>query len=107
MSIKRTPRHKDITMYFSLEINEQLASAMRAAAEFKVEVEKIIECVCVDENGETVDDKNDYEKMSDTICEMMMRIGHTMGNMITEIALDEVRKVNPRNNLNLKSHVSE
>ena len=60
MSIKRTPHHKDITMYFPLEINEQLASAMRAAAEFKVEVEKIIECVCVDENGETVDDKNDY-----------------------------------------------
>lgn len=95
-------------MYFSLEINEQLANAMRAAAEFKVEVEKIIECVCVDEDGETVDDKNDYEKMSDTICEMMMRIGHTMGNMITEIALAEVRKLNPNNNrLNPESHVSE
>lgn len=94
-------------MYFPLEINEQLASAMRAAAEFKVEVEKIIECVCVDENGETVDDKNDYEKMSDTICEMMVRIGHTMGYMITETALDEVRKVNLRNNLNLENHVSE
>lgn len=46
--------------------------------------------------------------MSDTICEMMVRIGHTMGNMITEIALDEVRKLNPNNNrLNLESHVSE
>ena len=38
-------------MYFTLEINEQLASAMRAAAEFKVEVEKIIECVCVDKDS--------------------------------------------------------
>lgn len=85
-------------MYFTLEINEQLANAMRAAAEFKVEVEKIIECVCVDENGVTVDDKDDYENMSDNICEMMLRIGRSMGNMITEIALDEVRKVNPRNN---------
>lgn len=95
-------------MYFSLEINEQLASVMRAATEFKVEVEKIIECVCIDEDGETVDDKNDYEKMSDTICEMMMRIEHTMGNMITEIALAEVRKLNLNNNyLNLESHVSE
>ena len=54
-------------MYFPLEINEQLASAMRAAAEFKVEVEKIIECVCIDEDNITVDDKNDYENMSDTI----------------------------------------
>lgn len=94
-------------MYFPLEINEQLANAMRAAAEFKVEVEKIIECVCIDEGGITVDDKNDYENMSDTICEMMLRIGRTMGNMITEIALDEVRKVNLRNNLNVESHVSK
>ncbi|MBC8594562.1 hypothetical protein H8744_15225 [Oscillospiraceae bacterium N12] len=87
-------------MYFPLEINEQLASAMRAAAEFKVEVEKIIECVCIDEDNITVDDKNDYENMSDTIYEMMLRIGRTMGNMITEIALDEVRKLNPNNSQN-------
>ena len=87
-------------MYFPLEINEQLASAMRAAAEFKVEVEKIIECVCIDEDNITVDDKNDYENMSDTIYEMMLRIGRTMGNMITEIALDEVTKLNPNNSQN-------
>ena len=87
-------------MYLPLEINEQLASAMRAAAEFKVEVEKIIECVCIDEDNITVDDKNDYENMSDTIYEMMLRIGRTMGNMITEIALDEVRKLNPNNSQN-------
>ena len=87
-------------MYFPLEINEQLASAMRAAAEFKVEVEKIIECVCIDEDNITVDDKNDYENMGDTIYEMMLRIGRTMGNMITEIALDEVRKLNPNNSQN-------
>ena len=87
-------------MYFPLEINEQLASAMRAAAEFKVEVEKIIECVCIDEDNIPVDDKNDYENMSDTIYEMMLRIGRTMGNMITEIALDEVRKLNPNNSQN-------
>lgn len=84
-------------MYFPLEINEQLASAMRAAAEFKVEVEKIIECVCVDEEGVTVDDKEAYQAMSDSICEMMMRIGRTMGNMITEIALNEVIKLSPNN----------
>lgn len=87
-------------MYFTLEINEQSANAMRAAAEFKVEVEKIIECVCVDEDGKTVDDKVEYKNMSDAIREMMIRIGHTMGNMITEIALDEVRKLNPNNTKN-------
>ncbi|WP_431427199.1 hypothetical protein ACRASQ_15045 [Bacteroides hominis] len=86
-------------MYFTLEINEQLASAMRAAAEFKVEVEKIIESAGVDEETPIADDKKEYEEMSDDICEMMCKIGHTIGNMITEIALDEVRKVNPRNNL--------
>ncbi|EXY65578.1 hypothetical protein [Bacteroides fragilis] len=86
-------------MYFTLEIDEQLASAMRAAAEFKVEVEKIIESVGVDEETPIADDKKEYEEMSDDICEMMCKIGHTIGNMITEIALDEVRKVNPRNNL--------
>lgn len=86
-------------MYFTLEINEQLASAMRAAAEFKVEVEKIIESAGVDEETPIADDKKEYEEMSDDICEMMCKIGHTIGNMITEITLDEVRKVNPRNNL--------
>lgn len=46
--------------------------------------------------------------MSDTICEMMLRIGRTMGNMITEIALDEVIKLSPsKNQLNKESHVSK
>lgn len=94
-------------MYFTLEINEQLASAMRAAAEFKVEVEKIIESAGADEETPIADDKKEYEEMSDDICEMMCKIGHTIGNMITEMALDEVRKVNPRNNLNPESYVSE
>ncbi|MCM0228811.1 hypothetical protein J8L04_16985 [Bacteroides fragilis] len=94
-------------MYFTLEINEQLASAMRAAAEFKVEVEKIIESAGADEETPIADDKKKYEEMSDDICEMMCKIGHTIGNMITEMALDEVRKVNPRNNLNPESYVSE
>lgn len=87
-------------MYFPLEINEQLTNAMRAAAGFKVEVEKIIESAGVDEETPIADDKNVYEAMSDDICEMMCKIGHTIGNMITEIALDEVRKLNPNNNQN-------
>lgn len=94
-------------MYFPLEINEQLANAMMAAANFKVEVEKIIKSVGVDEETPIADDKNVYEAMSDDICEMMCKIGHTMGNTITEMALEEVRKVNPRNNLNVESHVFE
>lgn len=89
-------------MYFPLEINEQLASAMRAAAEFKVEVEKIIECVC---SGE---ERIEYEKMSDDICAMIVNIGRTMGLMLSEIALDEVNKLNPNNNrLNPENHVSK
>lgn len=92
-------------MHFSLEINEQLASAMRAAAEFKVEVEKIIECVC--ENSSVSDEQNDYVQMSCDICDMIVRIGATMGVMLSEIALDEVRKLNPNNNLNPENHVSK
>lgn len=89
-------------MYFPLEINEQLANAMRAAAEFKVEVEKIIECVC------DSTDKNEYEQMSDDICTMIVSIGRTMGLMLSEIALNEVSKLNPVNNQpNTKDHVSE
>lgn len=81
-------------MYFILNVNEQLASAMRAAAEFKVEVNKIIECVCVNEDGMSVDDRNEYEQMTDSITDMIVRIGHTMGNMIADKALDEVSKGN-------------
>lgn len=95
-------------MYFPLEVNEQLANAMRAAAEFKVEVEKIIERICVDENGSIVDDREVYEKMSDNICLMMVDIGRSMGIMLTDIVLDEVRKVNQSNNqLNTECHVSK
>lgn len=84
-------------MYFPLEVNEQLANAMRAAAEFKIEVEKIIECVCGDENGAVVDDQDDFKEMSDAICRMIVRIGRTMGVMLSDIALNEVDKVNPSN----------
>ena len=87
-------------MYFTLEINEQLANAMRAAAEFKVEVEKIIECVC------DSTDRKEYEQMSDDICTMIVSIGRTMGMMLSEIALDEVNKLNP-NHLKPENHVSE
>lgn len=93
-------------MYFTLEINEQLANALRAAAEFKAEVEKIIECVCVDQNSTMSEYKNDYENMSGDICDMMVTIGSSIGVMLTEIALNEVRKVNPRN-LNPESYVSK
>jgi CTP synthase (UTP-ammonia lyase) len=45
--------------------------------------------------------------MSSDICDMIVRIGGTMGAMISSIALEEVRRVNPRNNhLNNESHVS-
>ena len=93
-------------MYFPLEVNEQLANAMRAAAEFKVEVEKIIECICVDENGSIVDDREVYEKMSDNTCLMMVDIWCSMGVMLTDIALNEVRRVNS-NQSNTESHVSK
>lgn len=94
-------------MYFPLEVNEQLATAMRAAAAFKIEVEKIIECVCVDECSTVSDEQNDYMKMGDNICDMMCTLGKSIGMMLTEMAIDEVRKANPRNNQNPESHVSE
>lgn len=79
-------------MYFPLEVNEQLANAMRAAAEFKIEVEKIIECVCVDKNGTVIDDRDEFAKMSDAIGNMIVRIGYTMGVMLSDIALNEAQK---------------
>lgn len=95
-------------MYLQLEINENLANAMRAAAEFKVEVEKIIECGCFEKDGLIIDSKGDYEEMSSNISRMIYRIGDTIGTLLSEIALDEVRKVTPNNNQsNTKAHVSE
>lgn len=94
-------------MYFPLTVNEQLANAMRAAAEFKVEVENIIERVCIDELALS-DSKKEYEEMSDKICEMMCTIGSGIGSIITEASLNEVRRLNPNNNQpNTKDHVSE
>ena len=82
-------------MYFTLEINKQLACAMRAAAEFKVEVEKVIECVCTDEDSPISDEQDEYMAMSDSICDMIVQIGRSMGVLLSEIALDKVRKENP------------
>lgn len=93
-------------MYFPLEVNEQLANAMRAAVVFKVEVEKIIEITCIEEVV-LHDSGKQYEEMSDNICAMICTIGSDIGSLISEIALNEVIKANLRNNLKNESHVSE
>jgi len=78
-------------MYFPLEINCQLVNAMRAAAEFKVEVEKIIKVTCNENEGISIS-QEDFKEMSQGICDMIVQIGNVMGAQLADVAIDEVRK---------------
>lgn len=79
-------------MYLQLEINENLANAMRAAAEFKVEVEKVINGLCSEGGGPIEIQKAEYAQMSNTIGEMMLQIGGTIGLMMADTAFQEAGK---------------
>ena len=79
-------------MYFTLTVNEQLANAMRAAAEFKAEVEKVINGPCSEGGGPIEIQKAEYAQMSNTIGEMMIQIGGTIGLMMADTAFQEAGK---------------
>lgn len=79
-------------MYFTLTVNEQLANAMRTAAEFKAEVEKVINGVCSEGGGPIGVQKEEYAQMSNTIGEMMLQIGGTIGLMMADTAFQEAGK---------------
>jgi len=99
----KLPHHKDITMYFSLEINEQLANAMRAAAEAKAEIG------IFKKQEETRSEKRvcleSVEELGDILCDVMCRIASLTSSVISACAIDECNKeimnrLNPESNEN-------
>lgn len=68
-------------MNFPLEVNEQLAKAIRTAVAFKIEVEKI-NGIASKKEIVIAESSKKYEKMSDTICEMICTIGSDIGAII-------------------------
>lgn len=91
------PFKSNTIMYFPLEVNEQLANAMRTAATFKVEVDGLLDTIF--KNMKMSKQKDDFEKMSDGITDMICTIGETIGSLIAEDTLIEINK-QLDNNLN-------
>lgn len=91
-------------MYFTLEINEQLAEILRTATELSVQINAYI--------------KNDKEfnieefpskvmaDASDNITKLMIDLGDVIGRDIISQAIDEEEN-EIKNRLNPESHVSE
>lgn len=90
-------------MYFSLEINEQLANMIRTATELYSQVNEHIQS-----KGYKIDEfpGNVLEDMSDSVCKMITDLGDVVGRDIIKQALDEERKVNS-NLSNTESNVSK
>lgn len=87
-------------MYFPLEINEQLANAMRAAAELKVTIssfsykEKNIVPLRVDISR--------VEELDEILCNVINRIAEITGDVLADDALAESKKRitdNPNNDI--------
>lgn len=83
-------------MYFTLEINEQLANALRAAAELKAEIAKVIK----EEQSTSLNRLvlTDIIDIDDKIGDIMSRIGEFMGMLLVDKAFDEVNKISDNNN---------
>jgi len=91
-------------MYFTLEINEQLAEILRTTTELSVQINTYI--------------KNDKEfnieefpskvmaDASDSITKLMIDLGDVIGRDIVSQAIDEEEN-EIKNRLNTESHVSE
>ncbi len=91
-------------MYFPLEINEQLANAMRAVAEAKAEIG------IFKKQEETRSEKRvcleSVEELGDILCDVICRIASLTSSVISACAIDECDK-EINNRLNPESHVSE
>lgn len=85
-------------MYFQLEVNETLANAMRAAAEVKAEIGKVIREEEL--RSENVLSLKDLYYTSDTIGGVISQIGDFMGMLLADKAFDEANKANNSNNEN-------
>lgn len=91
-------------MYFPLEINEQLANAMRAAAEAKAEIgifKKQEETY-----GEKRVDSKSVEELDEILCDVINRIASLSGCVMADSVVCESDK-EIENRLNTESHVSE
>ena len=66
-------------MYFQLEVNERLANAMRAAAEVRTEIGKIIEEESHIEDRLIMSELNDA---NDRIGEIIIQLGGFMGTLL-------------------------
>lgn len=89
-------------MYFTLEINEQLADILRTATELSVQVNNHIQSKGYKND---VFPGNVLGDMSDKVCEMITNLGDVVGRDIINQAFDEEEKRST--NLNTESHVSK
>lgn len=89
-------------MYFTLEINEQLADMIRTATELYSQVNEHIKS-----KGYKADEfpGNVLGDMSDKVCKIITDLGDVVGRDIINQAFDEEEKRST--NLNPESHVSE
>lgn len=91
-------------MYFPLEINEQLANALRAAAEAKAEI-GIFKKQEEAENIKRADMKS-IDKLDEILCDVVFRIADLSSSVISACVVDESDK-EIMNRLNSESHVSK
>lgn len=91
-------------MYFPLEINEQLANAMRAAAEAKAEIG--IFKKQEEKNNITRADMASIDELDEILCDVVCRIAGLTSSVMSACAIDESNK-EIMNRLNTESHVSE
>lgn len=82
-------------MYFQLEVNETLANAMRAAAEVKAEIGKVIKEEEL--RSENVLSLKDLYYTSDTIGDVISQIGDFMGMLLADKAFDKANNSNNEN----------
>lgn len=91
-------------MYFPLEINEQLANAMRAAAETKAEIG--IFKAREEKNNIIRADIASIDELDEILCDVICRIAGLTSSVISACTIDESDK-EIKNRLNPESHVSE
>ena len=91
-------------MYFPLEINEQLASAMRAAAEAKTEIGVFMKSE--EKNSTKRVSIESINELDEILCDVVCRIASLTSSVMSTCAIDESDK-EIKNRLNPESHVSE
>jgi hypothetical protein len=91
-------------MYFPLEINEQLANAMRATAEAKAEIGVFMKSE--EKNSTKRVSMESINELDEILCDVVCRIASLTSSVMSACAIDESDK-EIKNRLNLENHVSE